>query len=132
MSIPDVNSAGLKTRHYSEKAVTGGAKPTRLHKKGRNNTTKRTAKNGCATKKKDAEPGLPVKATGMEKAVLVVPWGRVYCQDPAPKVPGAASRSRFEFVAEGETARGRRGRQDDDACFAHRIGQAERVTDRLP
>ncbi len=24
--------------------------------------------------------------------MLVVPWGRVYCQDPAPKVSGAASR----------------------------------------
>ena len=52
-----------------------------------------------------------------------------------PKVPGAASRGRFKFVAEGESVPGRQGRlgrQGDDVCFARRIGQAERITNRLP
>lgn len=62
----------------------------------------------------------------------VVPWGQIYCQHSAPKVAGAARRGRFKSVAEGETVPGREGWQGDDACFACRIGQAERVTNRLP
>jgi hypothetical protein len=60
----------------------------------------------------------------------VVPWGRDYCQHSEPKVPRAASRGRFKFVAEGETVPGWQGWQSEDARFARRIGQAERVTNR--
>src|SRR6266403_140584 len=63
---------------------------------------------------------------------LVVPRGRVHCQHPATRVPSAASRGRFKFIAESETVSGRLSRQSDDAYFARRVGQAERVPNGLP
>jgi hypothetical protein len=59
----------------------------------------------------------------------VVPWGLVCCHLSAPKVSGAASRSRVKIVAEGEIVPGWQG---DDDCLARRIGQAEGLTNGLP
>ena len=59
----------------------------------------------------------------------VVPWGPVCCHLSAPKVSGAASRSRVKIVTEGEIVPGWQG---DDDCFARRIGQAEGLTNGLP
>lgn len=66
------------------------------------------------------------------RCVLVVEWERVNCHDSAPKVPRAARCGRFKFVAEGETVPDWQCRQGDDASFARRIGQTERVTNRVP
>ena len=46
----------------------------------------------------------------------------------ASKVPGAARRRRVKVVAESETAV---GRQSNYVCFARRIGQTERPSNRI-
>lgn len=58
----------------------------------------------------------------------VVPRGLVCDKRSAPNVSGAVSRSRIKIVAEGKIVPSRQGEND---CFARRIGQAERLTDRL-
>jgi len=71
---------------------------------------------------------FPYLVTVKSTLYSVVEWGLV-CHYSASKVPGTVSRSWFEIVAEVETVPGWYG---DDYCFARRVGQAKRLTNRLP
>jgi hypothetical protein len=51
----------------------------------------------------------------------VVPWGRVYCHDAAPKVTGTTRSGRLKSVAEGEAVPDRQRRQGEDTYFPRRI-----------